>query len=213
MGHMSSLHLVNSDCGGLSKEINRVQCRWQQRTHKTHTFTPRVRRACCVIASPSVEEKEQQQQKNKLVRSLLSFGTNVHLHPALVISSTSWLMAPPVMEARITQYIQYITSAHSCRWKLRPRWCGAEAKRTPGRISLSFIHIKWQDVVLFFQLCRKGMMKLLYWAPAERLSCLRLSFAPGLKCRNCTYEVCRHARVDYDATCVRVIRARTPRRL
>lgn len=110
MGHMSSLHLLNSDCGGLSKEINKVQCRWQQRTHKTHTFTPCVRRACCVIASPSVEEEEQQKKK-KLVRTLLSFGTNVHLHPALVISSTSWLMAPPVMEPRITQYIQYITSA------------------------------------------------------------------------------------------------------
>lgn len=38
-------------------------------------------------------------------------------------------------------------------------------------------------------------------------------FRPGLKCRKCTYKVCRHARVDYDATCVRVIRARTLLRL
>lgn len=81
---------------------------------------------------PSVEEEEQ---KKKLKRTLLSFETNVHLHSALVISSTSWLMAPPVMKSRITQHIQYITTAdENCGH------AGLKRRQKNSRPYFSFLH-------------------------------------------------------------------------
>lgn len=127
-------------------KINTVQCHWQQRSKKP---TPPSDEPVIFL----------------LERNFLSFETNVHLHPVLVMPS--WLMVPPVMKSHITQHIQYIRAANE-------NWSGG--KRTPGCISPSSIHMRWQDGMLFFQLRRDGLTELLHWALAGRVSCSQLAF-------------------------------------